>query len=279
MFDTIKSVLVVFTEEGRGETSAAVPYAMSLAQQAGAHLTLQAASVRYAVPSSLINNFAAEIVGKENRRMAELAQKLADDARFTADLAGVTCTVEAPQLLYPGLTQRFIAYARVHDLAVLDAERETLEIDRGLIEAAIFETGRPALIVPPGRLGFSAKRVLVAWDGGAASARAVADAMTFLIAADEVEILSVTGEKDLSDRIPGSELAPHLARHGARTTVKNIPMPSAGVADAIKREADAFGADLIVSGAFKHSRLREWLLGGVTQSLLKDCAVPVLMSH
>lgn len=279
MYDSIKSVLVVFTEEGRGETSAAVPYAMSLAQQAAAHLTLQAASVRYAVPSSLINDFAAEIVGKENRRMAGLAQRLADDARFTADLAGVTCTVEAPQLLYPGLTQRFIAYARVHDLAILDAERETLEIDRGLIEAAIFETGRPALIVPPSSLSFSARRVLVAWDGGAAAARAVADAIPFIAAAEEVVIVSVTGEKDLSDRIPGAELAPHLARHGAKVSVKTLPMPSAGVAEAIQAEAKAFGADLMVSGAFKHSRLREWLLGGVTQSLLKDCPVPVLMSH
>lgn len=279
MYDSLKSILVVFTEEGRGETSAAIPYAMSLAQQAGAHLTLQAASVRYAVPSSLINNFAAEIVGKENRRMADLAQRLAEDTRFGAAFAGVTCAVEAPQLLYPGLTQRFIAYARVHDLAVLDAERETLEIDRGLIEAALFESGRPALIVPPGRLSFSARKVLVAWDGGAAAARAVADAMPFLAAAEDVEILSVAGEKDLSDRIPGSELAPHLARHGAKVTVKTLPVPSAGVAEAIQAEAKAFGAELIVSGAFKHSRLREWLLGGVTQSLLKDCPVPVLMSH
>ncbi len=279
MYDSLKSILVVFTEEGRGETSAAIPYAMSLAQQAGAHLTLQAASVRYAVPSSLINNFAAEIVGKENRRMADLAQRLAEDTRFGAAFAGVTCAVEAPQLLYPGLTQRFIAYARVHDLAVLDAERDMLEIDRGLIEAALFESGRPALIVPPERLSFSARKVLVAWDGGASAARAVADAMPFLAAAEEVEILSVTGEKDLSDRIPGSELAPHLARHGAKVTVKTAPMRSAGVAEAIQAEAKAFGAELIVSGAFKHSRLREWLLGGVTQSLLKDCPVPVLMSH
>lgn len=280
MLKAIKSVLVIFTEEGRDESSAALAYALSLSQQAKAHLTIQAASMRYAVPSSIVSQFGAQLIGRENRRIASLAEAFANNAKGSADLAGVACTVETPQLVYTSLCERFLAYARVHDVSILDMEKVALDRDRGLIDAALFESGRPALIVPETINQFSARRILIAWDGGASAARAVADAMSFLSSADEVEILSVTGEKDLADRIAGAELAPHLARHGANVTVKNVAMTKQNdVAGMIRDEAASFGAELIVSGAYKHSRLREWILGGVTQSLLKNCPLPILMSH
>ena len=158
-------------------------------------------------------------------------------------------------------------------------EKDAVQRDRGLIAAALFESGRPVLIIPPGSERFSARRILIAWDGGASAARAVGDAMPFLTGAEEVEILSVSGEKDLSSVIAGADLAPHLARHGIKVTVRNIALTQPDVASEIRQAATDFGADLVVSGAYKHSRLREWLLGGVTQSLLKDCTLPILMSH
>ena len=135
------------------------------------------------------------------------------------------------------------------------------------------------LIVPETATEFSAKRILIAWDGSAHAARAVGDALPFVDGA-EVEILSITGEKDLTGLVPGVELAPHLARHGAKVTVRNIMLAGdRSVADVIRREAGEFGADLLVSGAYKHSRLQEWFLGGVTQSLLANCPLPILMSR
>jgi len=279
MLPSIKSVLVAFTEEGRGEHSSALAYALSLSQQSGAHLTIQAASMRYAVPASLVGAFGAELVSSENRRIQALAEAFAEKAKSSADLAGVTCSVETPTLIYASLCDRLIAYARVHDLSILDMEKDAVQRDRGLIEAALFESGRPVLIVPPGGEHFSAKRILIAWDGGASAARAVGDAMPFLTGADEVEILTVSGEKDLSTTIAGADLAPHLARHGIKVTLRNVALTQPDVASEIRQAATVFGADLLVSGAYKHSRLREWLLGGVTQSLLKDSTLPVLMSH
>lgn len=279
MLKSIKSVLVAFTEEGRGETSSALAYALSLSQQARAHLTLQAASMRYAIPASLVGAFGAELVSSENRRIQALAEAFAEKAKGSADLAGVTLTVETPTLIYASLCDRLLAHARVHDLSILDMEKDAVQRDRGLIEAALFESGRPVLIVPPGCETFSVKRALIAWDGSASAARAVGDAMPFLSEAAEVEILSVSGEKDLSTTVAGADLAPHLARHGITVTVRNIALTQPGVASEIRQAATTFGADLIVSGAYKHSRLREWLLGGVTQSLLKDCTLPILMSH
>lgn len=279
MLPSIKSVFVAFTEEGRGEHSSALAYAMSLSQQAGAHLTLQAASMRYGVPGSLIGAFGAELINRENRRISELADAFADKARGRADLAGVTCMIETPSLIYANLCDRLLAHARVHDVSILDLEKDPVQRDRGLIEAALFDSGRPVVIVPPGCEQFSAKRILIAWDGGTSAARTVGDAMPFLREADEVEILTVSGEKDLSSRLGGTDLAPHLAWHGIKVTVRNVALTQADVAGEVRQAAGAFGADLVVCGAYKHSRLREWLLGGVTQSLLRDSTLPMLMSH
>ena len=211
--------------------------------------------------------------------MSTLAEAVAERARGDAALAGVACAVESPHLSFVDLRDAFLAQARVHDLSVLDAEEVAIDVDRGLIEAVLFESGRPTLVVPPGRDAFAARRIIVAWDGGAQAARAVGDAMPFLRAAEAVEIVSVVGEKDLSRSVAGAEVAPHLARHGVNATVKDLPVGRDGVAGTLRDQAGLFGADVLVVGAYRHSRLREWLLGGVTQSLLKSCPVPLLMSH
>ncbi|WP_293807271.1 universal stress protein [uncultured Bosea sp.] len=279
MAPSIKSIFTAYTEEGQGERESALGYALSLAQQAGAHLTIQAAAMRYAIPASLIGDFGVAFVHAENRRIGVLAERFAELAKTSAGLAGVTSTIETPQLVYAELSDRLVAQARVHDLSVLDLEKDAAERDRGLIEAALFDSGRPVIIVPPGCETFAAGRILIAWDGSAGAARTVAEVRPFLKGA-EVEILSVTGEKDLSRFVAGAELAPHLARHGASVTVRNVALSGKNdVAETIRQAATDFGADLIVCGAYKHSRLREWLLGGVTQSLLKSTPLPLLMSR
>jgi nucleotide-binding universal stress UspA family protein len=279
MASSIKSIFTAYTEEGQGELDSALGYALSLAQQTAAHLTIQAAAMRYAIPASFVGNFGVAFIHAENRRIGALAERFAELARTSADLAGVTSTIETPRLVYAELGERLVSHARVHDLSVLDLEKDAAERDRGLIEAALFESGRPVIIVPPGCETFAAKRILIAWDGSAGAARTVAEARAFLPGA-EVEILSVIGEKDLSRIVAGAELAPHLARHGASVSVRNLALSGGSdVAEAIRQAAAEFRADLIVCGAYKHSRLREWLLGGVTQSLLKATALPLLMSR
>jgi nucleotide-binding universal stress UspA family protein len=279
MLDSIKSVIVGLTEEGRDERSAALPYGLTLARAAGAHLTVQAASLRLILTQPLVSDFAAELVTAENQRLRGLADAVAERTRHEAAFAGVNCVVESPHLTYGDLVDGFVAETRVHDLSILDAEEETASVDRGLIEAVLFGSGRPVIVVPPGREGFSARRVAVAWDGSARAARAVADAMPLLRQADTVEIISVVGEKDLSNSVPGAELAPHLVRHGIEATVVNLPAVDGDVAETLRRRAAEGRAELIVSGAYKHSRLREWILGGVTQSLLKRCPVPLFLAH
>jgi nucleotide-binding universal stress UspA family protein len=280
MLQQIKSVLIGVTEEGDDqEVSSALRYGISLAQDAGAHATIQAAAVKLVLTHAFVSDFAAGLVATENQRLQTLAQAAADKARRDAEAAGVICTSEAPQLTYPDLVRSFTSQAHVHDLTVLDAEPVAIALDRGLIEHMLFESGRPLIVVPPGRDVFSSARVIVAWDGSAKAARAMNDALPFLRAAEQVEVVTVSGEKDMSTSLPGAEVAPHLVRHGVNVSVVELEVENGDVAETLRRRAILSRADMIVMGAFVHSRLRQMVLGGVTQSLLKSCPVPLLLSH
>jgi nucleotide-binding universal stress UspA family protein len=280
MLQSLKSVLVGVTADRAEEApSAALGYALGLAGAAGAHLTLQAAALKLVMPPTVVSGFGAGFVAAENRRLHALAEAVAERARGEAQAAGVACTVETADLTYAELVGALMAQARVHDLCVLDAKEGPIDLDRDLMEAILTGSGRPVIVVPPGAAGFRAGRILVAWDGSGRAARAVADAMPLLRAAESVEIVAVTGEKDLSSLVPGAELAPHLARHGVNVAVTVVPAEEGDVAETLRAHARRSGADLVVMGAYVHSRLREWLFGGVTRSLLGASPVPVLMSH
>jgi nucleotide-binding universal stress UspA family protein len=122
-------------------------------------------------------------------------------------------------------------------------------------------------------------RVMVCWDGSRAATRAVADSLPLLGKAKQVEIVIVASGRPKSDEVPGADLAQHLARHGLKVDVKRITSPDIDVPSTILSYAADSSADLIVMGGYGHSRLREFVLGGVTRSLLESMTVPVLMSH
>ena len=280
MVKNIKSVLIGLTKEfGPNEASSALGYGLSLAQQAGAHVTVQAASVKLALTSAWVSKFAAGLVSAENQRLQELAEAAARSVQADAAAADVDCSVETPHLGYPDLLNAFRSQARLQDLTILDAESETVNLDRGLIEALLMDSGRPLLIVPPGQDGFHAGRIILAWDGSARAARAAADALPFLRVAEVVDVVSVMGEKDLSDTVSGDGIVRHLDRHGVAATGLNVETQDGDVAQALRDAADRSGADMIVMGGYVHSRLREMMFGGVTQSLLKQSPVPLFMSY
>lgn len=280
MIENVRSILIGITEEGDGEErSSVLAYGLALARQADAHVTVQAASLKLTVPYSFVRSFAEGLAAAENRRVDALARTIADTSQRAAAASGVACTTQAPQLAYPDLIKSFAALARSHDLTVLDAEPIALAVDRGLIEAVLMDSGRPLIVVPQGRETFACDRIVVAWDGSAKAARALNDALPFLRAATQVELVSVTGEKDLAHTVPGAEIAPHLARHGITVSVLALPAMGGDVAETLRNHAHLTRADMIVMGAYVHSRLREMVLGGTTQSLLRNAPVPLFLSY
>lgn len=276
MVQNIRSILIGLTKEtGPDETSSALGYGLSLAQKAGAHATIQSASVKLTLTNAWVSKFAADLVHAENRRLQELAETTARSAQANAAAAGVACLVEAPHLSYPDLLAAFRTQARLHDLTVVDAEPEAINLDRGLIEALLMDSGRPLLVVPPGQDVFRAERIILAWDGSGRAARAAADALPFLRTAEAVEVVAIIGEKDL----PGADIVPYLSRHGISANARTLPALDGDVAETLRTHATRSQADLIVMGGYVHSRLRELVFGGVTQSLLKQSPVPLFMAY
>jgi len=149
-------------------------------------------------------------------------------------------------------------------------------------EAVLFQSGRPCLFVPPSFQGHSAyKNVLVAWKNTREAARAVADALPLLKKAKSVVVAIVDedlGAAEEQGNAPDEDIGRYMSRHGIEAEVHVID----GWTDtgaAILNEAVRTAADLIVMGAYGHSRLREWMLGGATRNVLNSAAVPVLVAH
>jgi nucleotide-binding universal stress UspA family protein len=280
VIENIKRILIGLTSEyDSDQSSSAIGYGLTLAQKAGADTTVQAASTKLVLASAWIGGLAADLLATENRRLRVLADAAARMAELEANIAGVTCEAHTPHLAYPELVSSFITQARVHDLTVVDAQVEILHPDRGLIERLLNESGRPIIVVPAAQEAFRGRRVIVAWDGSASAARASGDALPFLRAADAVQVVTVTGEKELPQSETGAGIARKLERHGASVTVRSVAHHKGDAAHALREAAATFDADLIVMGGFVHSRLRQLVLGGVTQSLLNDSHVPLLLSH
>ena len=160
------------------------------------------------------------------------------------------------------------------------AEPDQAALDGLIVEAALFDSGRPMLVVPYiQRNGLRLDRILLCWDGSRSSARAVADALPFLRRAKAVEVVTVASEPAKSDEMRGADIAHHLARHGVKVELKRIVTAETDVASTILSHAADSSADFLVMGGYGHSRLREFILGGVTREILASMTVPVLMSH
>ncbi|MFC4171052.1 universal stress protein [Microvirga sp. GCM10011540] len=276
MVEGLKSILIGFSHDDE-RPSFALRYGLSLARQAEAHASICALTPEMTVTHAFVSNVASGLVAAENQRLHEASKAAVEQARQEATAAGVGCNVDVLQRHYPELAASLAVRTRVHDITVLDAEPDPLSLGRGFLEEALFNGGRPLLIVPQGFETFEPGRIVVAWDGSVRATRAVHDALPLLRAAEQVEILSVSGEKDLSST--GADLAPHLTRHGVNCIVKELGVQNGDAGETIRSQIGLFKADMVVMGGFVHSRWRQLVLGGVTQSMLKASPVPLLLSY
>ncbi|MEX2617146.1 MAG: universal stress protein [Alphaproteobacteria bacterium] len=150
--------------------------------------------------------------------------------------------------------------------------------EMSLAHDLVLQSGRPVLVMPFfGATAPIGKNIVVAWNGGREAARAVGDAMSLLERADTVCVLSIQPEG--SDDAPGADITHHLARHGVRATARQSVANNVDTGDVLLNFVADSGADLLVMGAYGHSRMREMVLGGVTRHVLQHAAVPILMSH
>jgi nucleotide-binding universal stress UspA family protein len=150
----------------------------------------------------------------------------------------------------------------------------------GLAESLVLTAGRPIIVFPPRGTVSRVRRILVAWNARREAIRAVGDALPLLARAEAVEVLVVDHERHAGHgQEPGADIARHLARHGAQVGVRRLSSDGKDVGRLLLSQADAFGADLLVMGAYGHSQLTEWVFGGVTRTVLYEAGLPVLMSR
>jgi nucleotide-binding universal stress UspA family protein len=266
---------------GLGTHDPAGQYAISLADAFEAHVMGVAFSFDPVIPGIVMGGIPPEFI--ESQRIESDKRARAAVARFehAAKLAGVSAETRIISASISGGADELGRLARRFDMVVVgQAEGDKAMPDEVVDEGVLFESGRPVIFVPYiQKIGLKLDRVMVCWDGSRAATRAVADSIPLLQKAKMVEIVLVTTKGFKADEAPGVDLAKHLARHGLDVNLKRITSPEIDVASTILSYAADSSADMIVMGGYGHSRLREFVLGGVTRSILETMTVPAFMSH
>lgn len=278
-FKTILTVL-----QGDEDAGRVLALAVPLAARHGAHLIgVHAEALPMAYASALGGapvDFTIADDAATNERLAAMR------ARFAArcDAEGISYEWRALENVSGDSALSALESARSADLVV--AQQTDPDAPSRLVadvRALLFETGRPVLFVPyagaPADAAFA--RVTLAWNGTREAARAAFDALPFLTAAQAVEILCVDVSDDYNQdaAVAGAEIAAALARHGIDVTFTAVRSEGVSHGQAIENHLAQNGADLLVMGAYGQSRLKEFIFGGATNTLLKSMPVPTLMSR
>jgi nucleotide-binding universal stress UspA family protein len=253
-------------------------FAISVARQFDLHL----AGVAFAVePIALAMDGGPPEWLDQLMREAEVA---ADSAvtRFDEAIRGSGVLAESHRITtsVAGSADLFGRMARRYDVSIIrQTNPEEVAPSTLMIEAALFNSGRPIFVVPYVHGGAAEfDRGLVCWDGSRNAARAVGDAVPLLQRAKSVELVIVSAQSK-NREIPGADIARHLARHGITVEIKEIIAPDVDAGNIILSHATDIAADFMVMGGYGHSRLRELIFGGVTRSILGSMTLPTFMSH
>ncbi|MEM8812152.1 MAG: universal stress protein [Pseudomonadota bacterium] len=276
----IKTVLTV--QDGDKEPTALNP-AIALCRHHNAHLSVFVVGLAPAPPTITYGGLPADLWIQEvdDARRATAARCEAIEAHLQQEgiSADVTFEVSGSALIDEEIGRR----ARYADLtAVIPGQLAASGIRDHVINGALFESDRPLIVLngEPTALGNST-RVLVAWDASREAARAIHASLEQLKAAEDVRVVLVDPEPLRSGHgpEPGANIATFLARHGIGVTVERIASSGHSVADSLILHGKDCGAGLIVMGAYGHSRMRQRVFGGTTESMLGQTTFPLLMMH
>lgn len=280
---TYKNLLVVLDADQSSRER--ISYAAALAARFEAHLV----GLYVTVSSLARDQFALLDIGlldvpfftdpAKSREEAEATRALFEKV---TDRQGVSAEWRSASGYPAGAAALHGRYADLIILGQLDAYDAQADLLHARPEEVAMLAGRPILTIPCiGHFGRIGQRMLIGWNASREAARAVNDAMPLLIAADAVTVLTIDAEQSLRPHgeIPGADIALHLARHGVRAQVERTVSAGIGIGNTLLSRSVDVEADMLVMGAYGHSRVRELLLGGATRTVLTSMTLPVLMSH
>jgi nucleotide-binding universal stress UspA family protein len=262
-----------------------VTAAAQIAQKMDAHLDVLALGVdRTQIGYSYVGSGAVVIAAAMDRAEAEARDaEAALNAALGAQTPPLRSSIESVVTQLGALTDVVASRARYCDLAILPlpyGKTRGVE-DEAVTEAALFEGMAPVLVIPPaGMPTAEPKRIVLAWNQSREALVAARRAMPFLRRAEMVQIVVVdppTHGPERSD--PGGLLCQYLVRHGVHAEVSVLARTLPRVSDVLARQVRDVDAQLLVMGAYGHSRFREAILGGTTRDMLENAEVPVFMAH
>lgn len=262
----------------------AVDEAIAFARAVGGGLTALAYEIVVPLESNRLADWVVDLSGlirDAEQRSREACRTGVD--RFKRDLAaaGLTGETIVTRADLFDVADDVARRARTRDLCLIPlGGRTSGHLD--VAQSAIFESGRPVLVYRPGEDAFAKglKTICVAWDGGRAAARALAEALPILAQADEVRLLTIVGEKPSARPGLATDAQRHLVRHGISAAIDEVDPRGQRIGAALDGYLADIKPDLLVMGAYgAHSRLREFVLGGATEHVLTAGKVPALLAH
>ncbi|MEH6952785.1 universal stress protein (plasmid) [Nitrobacter sp. NHB1] len=276
-----KDILLTLTSYPEPTPVSVVDDAVSIAAALGAHLAAISCEVHVEVPGSFLADSIVDIPGivaGETAKSRKNAKALLAAFEAAADKSGVQHEIILEKCATHRTPSLLVDYARLRDLTIMSVPES---YDQWYAEALIFETGRPTLILPaaPRSHPFQLDTAGVAWDFSRTAARAVSDALPLLETAKRVRVVTVTNEKTLDSKHSAEELAKNLARHGIDVVLDKVDADGKPIGEVLETYVLSHKIDVLVMGAYGHSRWREFVLGGATKSLLSRPPVPILFSH
>lgn len=277
--EPFRCILVGISSDGEAKATPALNQAIDLAQAEKATLSLYVFAPRLREPLPMSAATASTWLAEESERLEKVTSEATRRALDVVGQAGLDVVGEHPHSPFESRSGRFVELARVHDLTILDAADISDTSQRTIVEDVLFDSGRPLLLIPSHGGTVRPRRIAIAWDGSARAARTVKDALPLLASAEAVVAVTVEGEKDLSRMAPGTDLASYLARHGVECKLATLAAEARDAAQRLRLFIADEDMDMIVMGAFVHSRFRQAILGGFTQKMLDEPPVPLFMAH
>jgi nucleotide-binding universal stress UspA family protein len=271
--------ILVHVDPGK-RSSARVEAAIRLARQFDAHLVALHVLMPFEPPGYVAVEMGPAII--EAQRAVAANDMARTEAEFTKQVSAAGLRNVEWRTAIDDPVDAMTLHARYADLIVIgqrDASDDS-HIPADFPERLVLAAGRPVLILPSvGNFATVGKRILIAWNPSREATRAVTDAIPFLQRADTVHVMAVNPKAGEHGAVAGADIGLYLARHGVRVEVKTDHGAEIDVGNELLSRAADLDVDLIVMGGYGHSRLKEWVLGGATRTILESMTAPVLMSH
>lgn len=275
-----RSISTVMTSSSAD--ASALGAAVTIARAQDAHLDVYCAGIDHTHLDAYSLGTSPQVLANDWARAQDHAAEMKRAAEVVVAPLGLRTVVHAAVVPQPGLAAYVTHRTRFSDLVIAakpygpghDANAPAV------LEAALFSGHASVLVVPDGQSLPEFRRIVVAWNNSAQSLNALRRALPLLKKADVVSLSIIDPPQHAHDRSdPGGSVAQMLARHGVKTEISVLAQTNYQVSDTLLRHAADIGADMIVMGAYGHSRFREAIFGGATRAMLTDTRVPLFMAH